>query len=265
MTSDRIAQAAQAVASARQARRKLVRLPDAIRPASLAEGYAIQDAASAILTAAGYGPVTGHKIGATTPVMQQYMEIDHPCAGAIFATTVHKSGVTLPYADFVHVGLECEIATRLGRDMAPSGAPYTRDSVARYVDAYFTSIELVDDRYVRWQDMGTPSLAADHFFGAGCVLGEPVFPAGAPDLATTIGRAFVNGSEIASGTGADVMGHPLEALAWIANHFAARGRTLNAGEFVTTGSIVKTVWLSPGDRIAIDVQGLGRVEAHLTA
>src|SRR5271170_4412795 len=106
----------------------------------MAEGYVVQDAVNAILTAAGYGAIVGHKIGATTPVMQQYMEIDHPCAGAIFATTVHQSGATIPYANFRRVGLECEIATMLGRDMKPGAAPFTRASVAPYVESYCAAI-----------------------------------------------------------------------------------------------------------------------------
>jgi 2-keto-4-pentenoate hydratase len=262
---DRIAAAADAVASARQAGKHLARLPDAIRPVDLREGYLVQDEVHAILKGAGHGEIVGHKIGATTPVMQQYMEIDHPCAGGIFAPTVHASGATIPYSRFRRVGLECEIAARLGRDMKPAESPFTRDSVARYVESYCAAIELVDDRYSSWQEMGTPSLAADDFFGAGSVLGAPMAPAGAPDLAAAKGRAFVNGVEIAAGTGADVMGHPLEALAWLANHFAKRGQMLRAGEFVSTGSMVKTIWLTPGDRIAIDVAGLGTVEATIAA
>ncbi len=169
----------------------------------------------------------------------------------------------LPASRFVKVGMECEVATRLGRDMPPEDAPYTRTSVASYVDAYMASIELVDDRYKDWPSIGTPSLAADDFFGAGCVLGAPVSPERTPDLLAIPGRAIINGTEMASGKGADVMGHPLEALAWLANHFAQRGTTLRAGEFVTTGSLVKTIWLSPGDHVAIAVEGLGRADVTI--
>ncbi|HEY1719848.1 MAG TPA: fumarylacetoacetate hydrolase family protein [Magnetospirillaceae bacterium] len=262
--SGRIAAAAQIIAKARLANTPLDTLPDAIWPRDLAEGYRVQDQAHSLLTAAGRGAIVGHKIGATTPVMQDYMRIDHPCAGGIFATTVHQSGVTLPYSRFIKVGIECEVATRLGKDMPPQDAPYTRASVAPYVDAYMAAIELVDDRYKDWPSMGTPSLAADDFFGTGSVLGPPVAPQETPDLITIPGRAILNGTEVASGRGADVMGHPLEALAWLANHFAQRGASLRAGEFVSTGSLVKTIWLTPGDHIAIEIDGLGRVEVAVS-
>ena len=258
--SNRIAAAAQAIAKARLANTPLDTLPEAIRPRDLAEGYRVQDALHALLTQSGRGAIVGHKIGATTPVMQQYMRIDHPCAGGIFASTVYESGIALPARHFVKVGIECEVAARLGQDMPPEDAPYNRNSVAPYVDAYMAAIELVDDRYTDWPSMGTPSLAADDFFGAGSVLGPAVLPRKTPDLVTIAGRASLNGKEVASGHGADVMGHPLEALAWLANHFAQRGTTLRAGQFVSTGSLVKTLWLTPGDHVAIDVEGLGRVD-----
>jgi 2-oxo-3-hexenedioate decarboxylase/2-keto-4-pentenoate hydratase len=57
------------------------------------------------------------------------------------------------------------------------------------------------------------------------------------------------------------MGHPLEALAWLANNMARRGQSLKAGEFVFTGSVVETKWLNPGDRVLMLMEGLGDVEA----
>ena len=262
---DRIAEAARHIAQARRAGQHLGRLPDAIRPARMDEGYLIQDRLHAILEEVGHGPLVGHKIGATTLVMQRYMEIDHPCAGGIFASSVHESGVTLPHAGFRKVGIECEVAARVGRDLTAADAPYDRTSVARHVDAVMAAIELVDDRYVEWQSMGTPTLAADDFFGAGSVLGKPTAPGAVADLATLSGRAIVNGSEVASGVGADVMGHPYEALAWLANNLAARGHALKAGQFVSTGSLVKTLWLAPGDHVAIEIESLGRVDVTFAA
>ena len=178
--------------------------------------------------------------------MQEYLDIPHPCGGSVFARGVHQSGVSLRHADFVRVGVECEIAVRLARDLAPSAAPFTADAVAQAVEAYLPAIEIVDDRYVDWQTLGAPTLVADDFFAAGCVLGKPVARSAAPDLLDVVGRALVNGDEAGRGTGADVLGHPHHALAWLANHLAAGGKGLRAGQIVLTGSLVKTVWLGAG-------------------
>ncbi len=143
----------------------------------------------------------------------------------------------------------------------PSQAPFTAEGVAAAIEAYLPAIEIVDDRYVEWQTMGAPTLVADDFFAAGCVLGQPVPRSSAPDLSQVIGRALINGQEIARGTGADVLGHPHNPLAWLANHLAASDKGLRAGEIVLTGSLVKTMWLEPGDAVVMELDGLGRVEA----
>jgi 2-keto-4-pentenoate hydratase len=72
----------------------------------------------------------------------------------------------------------------------------------------------------------------------------------------------INGSDVSSGRGGDVLGHPLEALAWLANGLAGRGQTLVAGAFVLLGSVVETRWVEAGDRVEIEIEGLGRVTAR---
>jgi 2-oxo-3-hexenedioate decarboxylase/2-keto-4-pentenoate hydratase len=257
---DKTLQAAKAIAAARRDRTPLQALAAEIAPQDEAEGYRIQDAVHDLL-AADVGPLVGYKIGCTSAVMQRYLGIPHPCAGGVFANGVHASGVRLRHGDFVRVGVECEIAVRLARDLVASGSAFTADSVAPAIDAYHPAIEIVDDRYAEWQTLGAPTLIADEFFAAGCVLGEPVSRAAAPDLLDVIGRASIHGVEAGRGTGADVLGHPHHALAWLANHLAASEKHLRAGQIVLTGSLVKTLWLNAGDSAVMELSGLGNVAA----
>jgi 2-keto-4-pentenoate hydratase len=252
--------AAETIASARRNRTPLQPFAGDAAPQTEAEGYRIQDALHGLLSA-DFGALVGYKIGCTSPVMQRYLDIPHPCGGGVFAKGVHESGASLSYRDFVRVGVECEIAVRLARDLAASQAPFTADSVALAIEAYLPAIEIVDDRYAKWETMGAPTLVADDFFAAGCVLGKPVARSAAPDLLEVVGRALINGVEAGQGTGADVLGHPHNALAWLANHLAAEAKGLRAGEIVLTGSLVKTVWLNAGDNVVMELAGLGRVEA----
>ena len=252
--------AAQSIATARRNRTPLPPLAGDAAPRDEAEGYRIQDALHGLL-AADFGARVGYKIGCTSAVMQRYLDIPHPCGGGVFAKGVHDSGVSLRAKDFVRVGVECEIAVRLARDLPSSDAPFTADGVAQAIEAYLPAIEIVDDRYVKWETMGAPTLVADDFFAAGCVLGTPVARSAAPDLLSVTGRAFINGTEVGRGTGADVLGHPRNALAWLANHLAGDGKGLRAGEIVLTGSLVKTIWLSAGDKVMMELSGLGNVAA----
>ena len=257
---DRILASARAIAAARRNRSALGALPDTIIPRDEAEGYRVQRALHDLMLRVN-GALAGYKIGCTSLVMQRYLDIPHPCAGGVFERGIHASGVQLSAADFVHVGIECEIAVRLAADLLPAAAPFTKETVAKAIAAYHPAIEIVDDRYTNWQTMGAPTLVADDFFAAGCVLGAPVAPDAAPDLLAVRGRAIVNGVVSGEGSGADVLGHPHNALAWLANHLADEGRGLHAGQIVLTGSLVKTVWLTAGDRVVIELDGLGRVEA----
>ena len=142
---------------------------------------------------------------------------------------------------------------RLGRDVTGEA------DVAEAIEAYLPAIEIVDDRYADWRTLGAPTLIADDFFAAGCVLGAPVPRAQAPDLLAVTGRAILNGVEVASGSGADVLGHPHHALAWLAGHLAGQGLHLRAGDIVLTGSLVKTLWLAAGEAVVMRLEGLGEV------
>jgi len=252
--------AAEIIAAARRNRTPLHPLAGEAAPQTEADGYRIADAVHGLL-AVDFGDMVGRKIGCTSAVMQQYLNIAHPCSGGVFAGGVHPSGASLRAKDFVRVGVECEIAVRLGRDLMPLDAPFTADKVVQAIDAYLPAIEIVDDRYADWQTLGAPTLVADDFFAAGCVLGNPVARSAVPDLLSVIGRAIINGNEVGQGSGADVLGHPHHALAWLANHLASDGNALRAGEFVLTGSLVKTVWLNAGDQVMMELSGLGSVGA----
>jgi 2-keto-4-pentenoate hydratase len=259
LASDALRQSAQFIAAARKSLKPLPSLPQEISPSSIEDGYRIQSEVHQLL-APELGPLAGYKIGCTSDVMQKYLAIPHPCAGGVPARTVHQSGVALKAADYVRVGVECEIAVRLAKDLGPGGSAFTRDSVAGSIECYFPAIEIVDDRYVKWETLGAPTLIADDFFAAGIVLGRPVARSALPDLLQVEGRTLINGVEVGRGTGADVLGHPHNALAWLANQLASQGTALRAGEIVMTGSLVKTVWLQAGDEAKMEFSGLGNVQ-----
>lgn len=260
MTPDAIDKAATAIADNRMARTRLGPLPESIRPADLHDAYAVQERMNVRLSEAGLGPRAGYKIGCTTSVMQQYMNIHEPALGEVFADTIHRGGhARLRHGDYVEPGVESEIAVELAADLPAAGAPWTRESVRDAVGACMTSVELVDARYVDFRTLDTPTMAADNFFNAALILGEPVRDWQGIDLAAVEGRMTLNGEELGRGPGSLVMGHPLEALAWLANRLAERGRHLKAGEVVTLGSVVETKWVAQGDRIEVTMAGLGSV------
>src|SRR5260370_25153025 len=99
--------AAKAIVTARRNRAPLRPLPADAAPPDEAEGYRIQRAVHDLLLPY-VGALVGYKIGCTTAVMQQYLDIPHPSGGAVFAKCVHPTGASLSTKDFVRVGVACE-------------------------------------------------------------------------------------------------------------------------------------------------------------
>jgi 2-keto-4-pentenoate hydratase len=227
----------------------------------VAEGYAVQDILHRKLGEAGRGARVGYKIGCTAVTMQESLGIPHPCAGGILASDSHRSGVTLRLGDYVKAGIEVEIAMQMSADLPAHLAPFDRDIVADAIGACTASLELIDSRATDFKTLGLPGAIADDFSGAGCVLGPLVVDWQAIDLAAAVGRAEVNGSEIGRGVGSEVMGHPLNAMVWLANLLAEHGKSLRHGDVVLTGSLVYFGDLEPGTTVTAIIDGLGEASA----
>src|SRR5579859_2576158 len=139
---NRILTCAQAIATVRRNRSPLKTLPAWSAPRDEAEGYKVQRALHDLLLPST-GPLVGYKIGCTSKVMQQYLDIPHPCGGGVFSRGVHESGARLRAADYVRVGVECEIAVQMGRDLLASEQPFTSEWVMEAIEAYLPAIEIV--------------------------------------------------------------------------------------------------------------------------
>lgn len=236
-------------------------LPDDVRPRDVDEAYRVQDRLQALYEAAGKR-IAGWKVALTTKVMQELVGVAHPLEGAIFADRVHASPARLRGADYVKLAVESEIAVRLGRDLPAGAKPHDRASVAEAVAACMAGVEIVDDRACDYKrHLDRMQLIADNAWNFGCVIGPEVADWRRLDLAAAKGRMRINGQVVGEGRGGDVLGHPFEALAFLANSLNRRGKLLHAGDVVLTGSVVATKWLKPGDEMSTEIDGLG--EARL--
>jgi 2-keto-4-pentenoate hydratase len=219
----KVGKMAQWLWQARQRRLPYRNLPDELRPASIAEAYAAQEAYYR-LAEPTYGAVGGAKIATTTKVMQQLMGITHPCGGAIFSRTIHQSPAKLRAGDFVNLRIESEIALKLGADLPASGAPWTRAAVAPAIAAAMPAFELIEDRNADYATTEVRSLIVENCWNGGAVIGAPkAMPL--DDLVGIAGRLTLDGKLVGEGAAED----PCATLAWLANHVAERGRDLKDG------------------------------------
>jgi 2-keto-4-pentenoate hydratase len=252
--------AAEALHDARRRRVELAPLPAAIAPRTEAEGAAAQRALAHRVGAASPG---GFKIGATARRMQEYLGLSGPAAGFMAVGDIHRSGASLRFADYLRPGVECELAVRLARDLPPGAC--TPEQAASAVGELVAAIEIVENRYGELTALGTPTLIADQVFHAAAVVGD----AGAQDwrsfdMATLRGRLVVDGDQRDEGVGADLMGHPMNCLAWLAGSpVAAAFGGLKAGQVVMLGSVTPPVWLTGPASVTVEFAPLPPVQVRL--
>ena len=240
-------------------------LPDELIPASIDEAYSIQRQFQTDISR-DQGPIAGYKLAYTTAILQHANGVNEPCMGIMLANNIRRSPCTLAAANFVQVGIECEVAARLGNDLPPSGAPYDRDKVSGAVESLMTAFEVIDNRRTPGLEQSVQFITgvAANIYNAGVVLGSPVTDWRAIDLVSAYGSMDINGEKVGDGHGSDVMGHPLEPLAWLANKLAEQGLGLSAGMVIITGSIVSPKFLEAGDKASISIEGLGSAELNVT-
>ena len=252
---------AEAIAQRHRARAEFtLDVPDG-RAGDMDFAYATQDRLVPLL--AGTAPAAGYKIGLTTPRMQQMCGVDEPIVGVVFAGRVHTSPARAAVGDFVRLGIESEIALRIARPF-PVGEEVPPERVLDYVDGVCAAFEMIDDSHADYGRLSAVALVADNAWNAGLVLGpvRPVAELGA--LHGRKGVLFRDGEMVDSGDSSDVLGDPALALAWVVRNLASRGRALVPGQWVSTGSIVPTKMVAPGQSWRFEVEGLEPVEMTLT-
>ena len=230
-------------------------------PASISDAYDIQDKYVALLRRGGGEPV-GYKVGLTSAAMQAFCRIDHPIAGVVLASRLHRSGARIRAKDFGRLGLEFEIAVHIKSDIPATAQPLTAEAIADHIDGVGAAIELVDDRLADYTSLDVRSLVADNSWNAGIVLSN--FKSTWPDLEAVPGRASKDGDLIGEGFGRDILGHPFNSVAWLATQLASRGATLKAGQVVMTGSMMKTVFPAEDAHYRFEIKGLGVAEVQVT-
>jgi 2-keto-4-pentenoate hydratase len=229
-------------------------------PATISDAYDIQDRHVALLRPENGKPV-GYKVGLTSAAMQTFCRIDHPIAGVVLASRVHRSGTVVRRSDFGRLGLEFEIAVRIESDV-PTGTS-SAEAIASHIDGVCAAIELVDDRAADYASLDVRSLVADNSWNGGILLSD--FRSPWPDLASLRGRATKDGHPIGEGHGRDILGHPFHSVAWLAGQLASRGASLKAGEIVMTGSVMKTIFPEQDAHYRFELDGLGSVEVQVAA
>jgi 2-keto-4-pentenoate hydratase len=262
VTPDLIEAAAAELLAMRAAQRVEADLPADIRPATLADGYAIQRQLVARMLPDGERRI-GYKAACTSTIAQQALQVGAPLFGQLLSHSSHPSGATLAANSFIHRVIESEFAFRIGTDVAPAAGGHSVESVVELIDAVIPAIEIVDYRFADWT-VGAPQVAADNAIHGAWISGVPQTDWRRLDLSNAGVVARRNGEVVSTGSGAAVLGHPLAVVAWLANELPMHGLRLQAGDVVTTGVTTGVFDAAAGDRIESEFDGVGSVSVSFT-
>lgn len=229
---------------ARRDGRQLDPLPPELLPATHAEAYVVN---ALVADGLGWAPL-GWKIAGTNPVMQQRLATGgQPICGRTFAQFEMSSPATLLHAELLDPIVECEFFFRLAIALPPRAAPYDKGEVAAAVGAVHAGIEVAECRFPLAALPAMPAIIADGAASGRYVVGAEIADWQHRDLGAMPVSLSVNGHVRRTGSGAEVMGDPIEALVWLAEMRSKAGDGLAAGSLVSTGTTTGMLLARPGD------------------
>lgn len=202
--------------------------------------------------------VVGYKVGFTNIAVRDKMGLPDSTYGYLLGGMVLETGGSLALAEMIAPKIESEICVRLGRDL--SGPGVTAADVLAAADAVRASFEICDARILDWK-CPYPDFFADNGFSARIVLGGAGWLA--VDQVDLLNETVVlskDGEAFAEGRGEMALGSPANAVAWLANKLAARGRSLAAGMLVMTGTLTPITPIERGSTYVASFSTLGSVE-----
>lgn len=264
MTDDRAARIARHLFDANAAGAPFEWLTGDLKPRSMAEAYRAQSALFELWRTSGAGTLGGWKIALTSQAMQDLCGVDQPCVGGVLGGRITSGPATVSMADYVRLGLEFELAVRVGQDMDAAGGPYDAASARARTAAVAPAFELIEDRGADYGDFDAASLVADNTWNGGVVLGAEISEWRDVDWPHAPVTLDYNG-ETETAVAGDAMGDPFIGLAAVANNLLERGLKVRAGDIVITGSTLKTRFAAAGDRARYSIDGLGAVEIAVEA
>jgi 2-oxo-3-hexenedioate decarboxylase/2-keto-4-pentenoate hydratase len=222
---------------------------------TLDQAHEICEATIAERIAAG-DPLRGFKVGFTNIPVRDKMGLPDSTYGYLLESMVLPSGGTLDMGELIAPRIECEICFRLARPL--SGKGLTIERVLDATDAVAAAFEICDARIRDWK-CPYPDFFADNGFSARIVLQGTWHDVRDVDL---LGESVVltqDGSQIAEGRGEMAMGHPANAVAWLAGKLADRGKGLEAGQLIMTGTLTPILTIEAGSTYQAAFTTLGAV------
>jgi len=205
----------------------------------------------------------GRKIGLTSQAVQRQMGVDTPDFGVLFADMACGDSEAIAASLLMQPRVEAEVAFVLKSDLPER--PIIASDVLRATDFVVAAIEIVDSRIKDWRISIVDTVADNASSGMFVLGGSPRRLRDIDDLRASEMSLVCDGEVLSSGTGAACLGHPVNAVVWLANAVAERGVPLRAGEVILSGSLGPLVSVDRGKTYEATIGGLGSVRASFAS
>ncbi|BDR10242.1 2-oxopent-4-enoate hydratase [Comamonas thiooxydans] len=220
---------------------------------TIADAYAIQQRMLARRLEAGER-VVGKKIGVTSRAVMDMLGVFQPDFGWLTDGMVFNEGEAVSASSLIQPKAEGEIAFLLKKTLQGPGV--TAADVLAATEGVMACFEIVDSRISDWK-IKIQDTVADNASCGVFVLGDRLVDPRDVDLGTCGMVLEKNGEIVATGAGSAALGHPANAVAWLANTLGAHGIALEAGEVVLSGSLAAMVPVKAGDNLRVSIGGIG--------
>jgi 2-keto-4-pentenoate hydratase len=158
-------------------------------------------------------------------------------------------------ANYIQPRAEAEVAFKISKEITTEIHP---SEVLDYVSHVATGIEIFDYRYGQAQIYANDAIADNA--GAAAFVYSHWVPAHEANLENLTAQVFKNEDEIDTAPLTAIRGNPWLALVLLSKVLVEDGLKLPAGSIVLSGSATRSFDLVAGNKYAVDVKGLGRVE-----
>src|ERR1700733_4562672 len=233
--------------------------PIATKLPSVEDAYAVQEANTVHWTSAGRRLV-GRKIGLTSRSVQKQLGVNEPDYGMLFADMMIPDGWELSRARLIQPKLEGEVAFVLGRDLDLE--QITIADVIRAIDFAVPAIEIVDSRIKDWK-ISLYDTVADNASSGLYVIGNEPKRLDKLNLRDAGMAMELGGEKISFGEGAACLGHPLNAVWWLAHVMKRVDHPVKSGDTVLSGALVPMVAPKWDGVVEMRINGLGAVHLGL--
>jgi len=198
--------------------------------------------------------IIGKKIGVTSKAVMNMLGVHQPDFGYLLDGMVYNEGESIDMSTLIQPKAEGEIAFLLKKDLQGPGV--TAADVLAATEGVMACFEIVDSRITDWK-IKIQDTVADNASCGVFVLGDQLVDISKVDLALCGMVLEKNGEIVVTGAGAATMGHPVNAMVWLANTLGKLGIALKAGDIVLSGAMGAMVPVGRGDNLRVSIGGIG--------